>query len=452
MTVTVAGLPFDFIQASSAAGMTGFFFKSTKDAYYYNVLTATLTKVTDPDYPATTVPGVVYLDGTYYVMDSTGKIWGSDLEAPTSWNALNFINANMTSDNPVALTGYRNFVISFMTKTTSFFYDAGNPTGSPLLPYTSAEINVGCASAGSVARSDDTVFWMGVTTQTGRSIYMFEGTSARPVSTPFIDKILNKDSLATVRSWCIRTQGHRLYVLTLENTAVTLVYDTTTGLWSDWTSLTPTTGKSVTSLTYANGTVTASCTGHGLGDGDPTIIAGATPSGYNGTVNSSYVDANTFTYKVSSALTSPATGTITSTGWTSSYFGGTFYTSIQSLDVIQFESTGNTYSMDPAVFNDFGNPIDAKVRTANWDGGDNKHKFCSSTQVIGDKVSSTAYIRYTNDDYQTFSAYRPVNLSWGRSIVARCGTFRRRAWEIRHTDSTAFRVEALEHEIDKGTN
>ena len=39
----------------------------------------TVTKITDAQYPTTTVRGIAYLDGTYYVMNPNGQIFGSDL-------------------------------------------------------------------------------------------------------------------------------------------------------------------------------------------------------------------------------------------------------------------------------------------------------------------------------------------------------------------------------------
>lgn len=452
MTVTVAGLPFEFIQMSAASGTTGFFFKSTKDAYLYNVGTQALTKVTSPNYPATTVPGSAYLDGTFYVMTPAAQIYGSNLEDPTTWSALNVIVAQMEPDSAVYITRLLNLIVAFGAYTTEFFYDAGNPTGSPLLPYSSAFVEVGCAAAGSVAQIDNTLYFMGVTKQKGRSIYQMQGTTPQVVSDPFIDRILNADDLATVRSYCIRVSGHRFYVLTLVTSAVTLVYDTTTGVWAEWTSSTAQSTKSVTSLTQSGGVATAVVTAHGYSDGDPVTIAGATPSGYNGTFNITYVDANTFTFPASSGLSSPASGTITSQGWTSSYFGATFYAAVGNVDALQFGSTGAVYAMDPSTYQDFGNPVDVRIRTAKTDFGSTERKFCSEIKFVGDKVTSKVYLRYTNDDYQTYSNFIPIDMGTQRSLLNRLGVFRRRAWEVRHTDNTAFRAEALEGTFTKGTN
>lgn len=71
---------------------------------------------------------------------------------------------------------------------------------------------------------------------------------------------------------------------------------------------------SVSSLTRAatSATVTTA-TAHGYASGDYVTVAGALPTGYNGKVKITVTGPTSFTYQVSSALSSPATGTITST-------------------------------------------------------------------------------------------------------------------------------------------
>ncbi len=450
MAVTVAGLPFQFIQLSAAAGATGFFFKSTKDAYQF--ASNTLTKVSDVDYPATTVPGVAYLDGTYYIMTPEGKIQGSDLENPLSCSALNLISCVAEPDGGVAIVRHLNYVVGFGVYTTEFFFDAGNPVGSPLSRIDNAFVRVGCAVAGSIAQTENTTFFMGVTQQKGRSIYMLEGTTPKPVSTPFIDRVLNADDLAHVYAYCVRSNGHVFYVLTLKTLGVTLVYDMTTQQWHEWTSSTARVAKSVTSLTQSLGVATAVCATHGYSDGDPVVVAGATPSGYNGTQNITFVDANTFTYPVSSGLASPATGTITAQGYTVTYFTNIFYTAAGNLDIMQGESDGNTYTFAPTSYTDNGNPIDVRLRTNKWDGGTQDKKFFREVQFVGDKVSATGFLRYTDDDYQTWSAFRRLDLSLSRSKINRLGSGRRRAFEFRHTDSTPLRAELLDIILAKGTS
>ncbi len=80
---------------------------------------------------------------------------------------------------------------------------------------------------------------------------------------------------------------------------------------------------SITSLTSAATVATATVATTGTGGvsnftaalvGTWVLVAGATPSGYNGPHQITSVSGSTFTYTVSSGLTTPATGTITFTG------------------------------------------------------------------------------------------------------------------------------------------
>jgi len=454
MAVTVPGLPFDFIQTDVAGGTVGFVFKSTADAFYYNG--TTVTKITDADYPATTVRGIAYLDGTYYVMDPNGQIFGSGLNTPTSWTALNKIVAQMEPDGGVALARLLNYIVAFGSYTTEFFFDAGNPApGSPLSPYTSGMLNVGCASAGSIAQTNNQLFFIGVTKQRGRSVYMMTGTNPQIISTPSVERILNGDDLSSVFSFCVKISGHNFYVLTLVDSDITLACDVATGDWKEWTSLTAGVAKTVSSLTYDSltGLVTAVTTGaHGFSDGDPVVVAAATQTEYNGAVIVQYVNATTFTYvPLSVPSVTPATGSPTATGYTSGAFIGRFYAGFGNIELVQ-DTAGNLYTLDPDTYTDAGRPIDVHIRTALVDGGVNRKKFFHELQVIGDSDDTLVFVRYSSDDYQTWSQYRSANLALRRASLHRLGHSRRRAYEVRHTDNTPLRLEALELTTEVGNN
>ncbi len=70
---------------------------------------------------------------------------------------------------------------------------------------------------------------------------------------------------------------------------------------------------SISSITQAAGTATATAAAaHGLAVGDRVVVAGATPTGYNGTVEVLTVPSTTtFTYKVSAEIATAASGTLT---------------------------------------------------------------------------------------------------------------------------------------------
>lgn len=75
--------------------------------------------------------------------------------------------------------------------------------------------------------------------------------------------------------------------------------------------VTPGTVKSVSTLTSTGGVATATVANHGFRHGDSVVIAGAGEAAYNGTHTITLLSANQFTFPVSGAPTSPATGTIT---------------------------------------------------------------------------------------------------------------------------------------------
>jgi len=62
------------------------------------------------------------------------------------------------------------------------------------------------------------------------------------------------------------------------------------------------------------------------------------------------------------------------------------------------------------------------------------------------KQGSSAMIRWSDDDYQTYSKGRPVDLSAAQARLRRCGKFRRRAFELIHIGSLPVQVSAFEIE------
>ncbi len=65
--------------------------------------------------------------------------------------------------------------------------------------------------------------------------------------------------------------------------------------------------RSVNTLSQTAGLATAVSTAHGFRTGDIVKIAGAAPAGYNVAASVTFIDANTFTYAVDPALSTPAT-------------------------------------------------------------------------------------------------------------------------------------------------
>lgn len=169
---------------------------------------------------------------------TNGRIYGSNLEDPSAWSALNFVSTGSDPDSGVAIARHLNYIVAFGQWSTEFFYDNGNPwPGSPLSNYQSAKLEIGCANGYSVAQVEQSILWVGQYLTGGRSVYMLEGTSPIKVSTRYIDKYLNKDAMVNVKAFAMKISGHTLYILSLEDQNLSLVYDLDEKHWSEWTSL-----------------------------------------------------------------------------------------------------------------------------------------------------------------------------------------------------------------------
>ena len=117
------------------------FFHNGTAGWTLNGSTGTLATVSDLDFPPNQTPalplakGAVYLDDMVFVMTTSGRIYNSGIENPTSWDALDYISKTAEADGGVALAKHLNFIVAWGDFSGEFFYNAGNPTGSPLLPY-----------------------------------------------------------------------------------------------------------------------------------------------------------------------------------------------------------------------------------------------------------------------------------------------------------------------------
>lgn len=206
-------------------------------AAYYTDGTS-VTAITDVNFPSgagSFVLGWAYLDGTLYVMKPDGSILGSNIDDPTTWNALNKIIARIDSDNAIALARQLSYVVAFKQWTTEFFYDAGNAVGSPLSSLQGSFLPYGCSNAGSVAEIDGILIWVTSNRTVSPQIARMDNLQMSIISTPAVERLLDPKSLFAMRAFAIKHAGHRLYLLNVTTLELTLIYDLDQQLWYEWT-------------------------------------------------------------------------------------------------------------------------------------------------------------------------------------------------------------------------
>jgi hypothetical protein len=207
-------------------------------AYYYDSTTATLNTLTPGvnGFPASTVPGFVFLDGFTYVMDINGTIWETATQNQiANWGALAFITAETDADIGVQLARQLIYIVAIKQWTTQFFYDAGNTTGSSLSPVPGAQYSFGCVSSDTFQDLDGVLFWATLSKVGTSRIVMIENLNASFVSTPAVERQLDLGPQSQFYSFAYQHAGHRWYGITNVTTNVTMVYDIGEKLWYLWT-------------------------------------------------------------------------------------------------------------------------------------------------------------------------------------------------------------------------
>jgi len=112
--------------------------------------------------------------------------------------------------------------------------------------------------------------------------------------------------------------------------------------------------------------------------------------------------------------------------------------------IIQHATNGKLYKFDPLVYNDFGSTtINNKIVLAKQDFDTDSYKFFHQITVIGDASTGTDVLRWSDDDYTTWSNAKTLSAGQ-RPYFLRSGKARRRAWELTYADDSPRRLEAVE--------
>lgn len=350
------------------------------------------------------VHGLVSIDGYMFYMTNVGNIYHCEANDITHWPALNVINAQYEGDEGVALVKHHNSIVAFGHYTTEFFYNANNTTGSVLSRREDVRFKVGVAAPNSVETYGDASFFVGQTREGAKAVYMLDNYQLSQVSTPEIEALLNTLSTWTKRSDAeqnllkniigsvLEYNGHIFYILTLFGASklTTLVYDAITKLWHHWES-------------------------------DLTAVANSWWNGESGItlqgvdILSTVVDQNNQRYIATT--------------------NGTIYECDKSQYVDGADTAINIEIRLPPVEDDNISYTNRK-----------RHRRAT---YIGERTDSSSIVNlsYTDDDYQTWSSDKALDISTNFPRINNLGSARRRAYRLTHADSTDLVTYGLELEI-----
>lgn len=198
--------------------------------------------------------------------------------------------------------------------------------------------------------------------------------------------------MSDTRGYGLRTVGHMLFLINLKNQNRTLVYDFDEKIWHEWSSY------------ISGGPINEFRCDHTADDG----------SGY-----------------------------------------------VYMLD----RENGSIYKLDPDYYHDdylaespsppweyADTAITVLIRTNKIDMDSYNRKFMSAIEIVSDRyeTGNKVLLSWSDDDYQTWSTPIEIKLTDDFPSHPRLGSFRRRAFQISHTEDYPLRLEALEITYDEG--
>ena len=211
---------------------TQLFIAANPEGYIYNVSTNEFAEITDPDFPGAVMVG--YLDGYFTFQEpNSQRFWVTQLLDGTSVDPLDFASAEGMPDDLISLFVDHREVWLFGTQSVEVWYDEGN-VGFPFSRIQGAVNELGCAATYSVAKMDNSLFWLGSDARGHGMVFRANGYTGKRISTHAVEiAIQSYDILSDAIGFTYQQDGHSFYVLTFPSAQKTWVYDAATDLWAE---------------------------------------------------------------------------------------------------------------------------------------------------------------------------------------------------------------------------
>ena len=216
------------------------FFACNGPSYTWYEPTNSFNQITDVNFPGAVT--VSYLDTQFIFNEpNSQRIWSVDTINPANgdyiyplvFDPLFFSSADGSPDGVVAVNADHRQLWVFGTDSTEVWYNAGL-ANFPLTPIQGAFNEIGCVAAYSVAKLDNTLFWLGTDARGQGIVYKANGYTGVRVSTHAIEyAIAQYGNLADALAYTYQQEGHAFYVLIFPSANATWVYDVSTQAWHE---------------------------------------------------------------------------------------------------------------------------------------------------------------------------------------------------------------------------
>ena len=217
---------------SMANNGTQLFVACNGPSFVYNSSTLAFGAITDPDFPGALT--VSYLDGYFvFIEPSSQRVWVTALNDPTSIDPLDFASAEGDPDGLISSIVDHSQVWLFGTTSVEVWYNSGN-ADFPLQRIEGAFNEIGCAATFSVAKLDNSLFWLGQDARGQGIIYRANGYTGQRISTHAVEwQIQQYADMSDAVAYTYQQDGHSFYVLNFPSANATWVYDVSTQAWHE---------------------------------------------------------------------------------------------------------------------------------------------------------------------------------------------------------------------------
>jgi hypothetical protein len=201
------------------------------EGYRFTLATDLFETIVDPDWPRADV--IAFQDGYFVLNDvGTGTFFITSLYS-TDVDPLDFASAEGAPDDLISLICDHREIWLFGDNSTEVWFNSG-AADFPFERINGAFIEQGCAAAHSVAKADNSVFWLSRDKRGQGHVMRAQGYQPQIVSTRAVEFAI--DSYSTIDdaiAYTYQQEGHTFYVLTFPTANATWCLDVTTGLWHE---------------------------------------------------------------------------------------------------------------------------------------------------------------------------------------------------------------------------
>lgn len=211
------------VQIFIAAGPAG---------YIYNTVTNAFGPISDPEFPGATQVG--YLDQYFvFIEPNSQNVWVTSILDGASIDATDFEEISGSPDNLVGMIIDHREVWLFGQNSVEVWYNSGN-ADFPLSRIQGAFNEIGCAATFSIAKMDNSLFWLGADARGRGIVYRANGYSGQRVSTHAVEwQIQQYSTISDAIGYTYQQDGHSFYVLTFPTADKTWVLDLSSNSWHE---------------------------------------------------------------------------------------------------------------------------------------------------------------------------------------------------------------------------